>query len=63
MCIPIRFRGQEARRSIDGYVIYMSLHQAKQVVFKVQDDYSLVSHNVIYHACMGMEISMQTGHS
>ena len=63
MCLSIWFRGQEARRFIDGHVIYMSFHRAKQVVFKVRYAYPLVSPDVIYHAHMGMGISMHTGHS
>ena len=60
MCVSIRFRVQKARSFIDGHIIYTSLHQAKQVVLKVRDDYPLVSHDMICHTHMGVEISVHT---
>ena len=63
MCLSIQLRGQEARIFIDGHVIYTSLHQEKQVVFKVRDTYPLVSHDVICHARMGVDISVHTSPS
>jgi len=50
MRVVSRVVRQKFRRLVDGHVINLTLHWAKEVVVKVRYMDSLVNHNVIYLA-------------
>ncbi len=51
---------QKFRHLVDGHVINLTLHWAKEMVVKMRDMYGLVDHNVIYLAGQRVIIGKRT---